>query len=84
MPVWTSVRDRLLALMMAGEKGNGMKVKELVNKVNDFGTNPHIYIQKGGSIIGGGKPDEVSENFGGMKVCSFIAVNRGQIKVFVE
>jgi len=45
-----------------------MKVKELVSKVNDLGTKPYVYIQKGGSIIGGGSPDEVSESFGGMKV----------------
>lgn len=61
-----------------------MKVKELVNKVADFGTNPHIYIQKGGSILGGGKPDDVSGNFGELKVNSFIAAGCGQIKVFVE
>lgn len=61
-----------------------MKVKELVGKVADFGTHPHIYIQKGGSIIGGGKPDEVSANFGELKVNSFIAANCGQIKVYVE
>ena len=67
-----------------GEKGNNMKVKELVGKVADFGTHPHIYIQKGGGIIGGGKPDEVSANFGELKVNSFIAANCGQIKVYVE
>lgn len=61
-----------------------MKVKELVNKIGDFGTNPYIYIQKSSSIIGGGKPDEVCKQFGKMKVCSFIAANRGQIKIFIK
>ena len=61
-----------------------MKVKELVNKVADFGTNPHICIQRGGSIIGGGTPSEVSENFGGMKVNSFVAVDCGEIRIFAE
>lgn len=61
-----------------------MKVKELAGKVNDFGTNPYIYIQRGGSILGGGKPDEVSENFGGLTVNSFIAANCGQIKIYVK
>lgn len=61
-----------------------MKVKELVNKIGDFGTKPYIYIQKRGSIIGGGKPDEVCERFSEMKVCNFIAENRGQIKIFIE
>lgn len=70
--------------MMAGEKGNDMKVKELVSKVGNFGTNPHIYIQKGGSILGGGSPDDVAERFGTMNVESFIAANRGEIKIFAS
>lgn len=61
-----------------------MKVKELVSKVGNFGTNPHIYIQKCGSIIGGGTPDEVSEKFGKLTVNSFIAANCGEIKVYVN
>ena len=61
-----------------------MKVKELANKIGDFGTKPYIYIQEKSSIIGGGKPEEVCERFGEMKVYNFIAVNRGQIKIFIE
>lgn len=61
-----------------------MKVKELVNKIGNFGTKPHVYIQKSGNIIGDGKPDEVCKRFGEMKVCTFIAVDCGQIKIFVE
>lgn len=61
-----------------------MKVKELVNKIGDFGTNPYIYIQKGGCIIGGGRPDKVREQYGDMGIHSFIAANRGQIKIFVK
>lgn len=37
-----------------------------------------------GSIIGGGKPDEIYKQFGEMEVCSFIAANRGQIKIFIK
>lgn len=61
-----------------------MKVKEFVNKIGDFGTKPYIYIQKKGSIIGDGKPDEIYKQFGEMEVCSFIAANRGQIKIFIK
>lgn len=60
-----------------------MEVKELVNKIADFGTSPHVYIQKEGIIIGGGKPDVVN-TFGEMTVNSFIADGRGQIKIFVK
>lgn len=60
-----------------------MKVKDLVNKIADFGTSPHVYIQKEG-IIGGGKPDDVVNTFGEMTVNSFIAAGRGQIKIFVK
>lgn len=59
-----------------------MKVKELVNKIADFGTSPHVYMQKEG-IIGCGKPDVVN-TFGEMTVNSFIAAGRGQIKIFVK
>lgn len=61
-----------------------MKVKELVNKIADFGTSPHVYMQKEGIIIGGGKPDDVVNTFGEMTVNSFIAAGRGQIKIFVK
>lgn len=61
-----------------------MKVKELVNKISDFGTNPYVYVQERGNIIGKWKPYEVSERFGEMTICSFIATNRGQIKMFVK
>lgn len=61
-----------------------MKVKELAGKVNDFGTHPHIYIQRGGSIIGGGNPDDVSEKFGELRVNSFIAAGCGEIKIYVK
>lgn len=61
-----------------------MKVKELVNKISDFGTNPYVYIQKGGCIIGGGSPDKVREQYGEMGIYSFVAANRGQIKIFVK
>lgn len=57
-----------------------MKVKELVNKIGDFGTSPHIYIQLGNCIIGAGNPDKVREQYGEMGIYSFIAANRGQIK----
>ncbi len=61
-----------------------MRIKDFANKIGDFGTKPYIYIQKSGSIIGGGKPDEVCKRFGEMKVYSFIAANRGQIKIFIK
>ena len=61
-----------------------MKVKELVNKIGDFGTSPHIYIQKGNCIIGGWSPYKVCEQYGEMGIYSFIAANRGQIKIFVK
>lgn len=61
-----------------------MIVKELTEKIADFGTRPYIYVQNRESIIGGGTPDEISERFGELKVCTFIAVNRGQIKIYVE
>lgn len=61
-----------------------MKVKELTSKIADFGTNPYVYVQNRGSIIGGGTPDEVSERFGELKINTFIAADRGQIKIYVE
>lgn len=61
-----------------------MKVKELVNKIGDFGTSPHIYIQKGGYIIGSGRIDKVREQYGEMTIYNFIAADRGEIKIFVK
>lgn len=61
-----------------------MKVKDLVNKIGDFGTCPKIYIQRGSSILGGGNPHDIAERFGTMKVESFIVPGRGVIKIFVS
>lgn len=61
-----------------------MKVKALVNKVADFGTHPYIYIKRCSNIIGEGKPDDISKNFGELTVNTFIATNCGKIMVFVK
>ncbi len=60
-----------------------MKVRDLTRHMGDFGTHPKVYIQKGGSILGGGTPDEVEDKYGKLTVASFIASNMGQIKIFV-
>ncbi len=61
-----------------------MKVKELASKVGDFGTHPRVYVQECGSILGSGSPEQIGERYGERKVASFIAPNRGEIKIFIE
>lgn len=61
-----------------------MKVKDLTKHMGDFGTNPYVYIQMGGSILAGGSPDEIGDKYGSLTVLSFISANRGQLKIFVK
>ena len=61
-----------------------MKVKDIAVKMADFGTNPYIFIQRGALIIGAGKPDEIAAQYGKMRVNTFVAITRGQIKIYVD
>ncbi len=61
-----------------------MKVKELTNKIGDFGTHPRVYIQECGSILGSGAPEQIEARYGERRVASFIAPARGEIKIFIE
>ncbi len=61
-----------------------MKVKELTSKIGDFGTKPRVYIQKCGSILGGGTPEEIGKKYGGRQVNKFIVASTGDIKIFIE
>lgn len=61
-----------------------MKVKDLTSHMGDFGTNPEVWIQHHGSILAGGPPDEIQKKYGALTVKSFIAVNPGQVKIFVS
>jgi len=61
-----------------------MKVKELTSKIGDFGTHPRVYIQECDSILGSGAPDTIGKRYGDRSVNSFIAPNRGEIKVFIK
>ena len=60
-----------------------MKVKALVKKIADFGTDPFVIIQENGKQLGCGTPYEVERRFGDMRVEIFIAIASGEFLVFV-
>lgn len=61
-----------------------MKVKSLVNKIADFGTDPYVIVQEIGRQLGGGKPEDVARAFGDRRVESFIATACGEFLIFVS
>ena len=61
-----------------------MKVKALVKKIADFGTDPFVIVEENGKQLGCGTPDEVERRFGDMRVESFIATACGEFLVFVS
>lgn len=61
-----------------------MKVRSLVKKIADFGTDPYVFIQENGKQLGCGKPDEVERRYGDMRVENFIATACGEFRIYVS
>lgn len=66
-------------------KGNTMKIKELANLMNDYGTKPRIRIMKHEKeatlLIYEGRPDNIDKAVGQLKVNSFTVLGAGFLEV---
>ena len=66
-----------------------MKVKELLRLMNDHGTKPYVQVFDSGRrrmsiLIYEGKPEDVDEETGKMKVNGFVSVGIGHFKVYAS
>ena len=66
-----------------------MKVKDLTNKMADFGTKPRVkvtqYIGPGmNMVVYEGTPQNIDKNTADLKVNSFVVLGEGLIRIHAE